>query len=277
MKTIKKSNILHALLKSALLVAISVILTRFFSVVVPIAGLPSLRVGFGVIPIMISGIFFGPSLGFLTGVVADLIGVLVHPVGPYFPGFTLSSGLFGLLTGLFFQIFHLHKRKLNFNIVNAVMVLGLSLLFLNVIPMNFTGEEGLNLVKILVVIGVLLLAIIYAVVPFLISHYIEKPRENPPMQMGSATVVTVKEPRQSLKKRATIGFDKIAFVVMVIYLTVQLSLNTYWLTIMYGKGFMVYLPGRLLAGLVVVPIDTLLIYYIMKAIWNREVNDEKVE
>ena len=40
---------------------------------------------------------FGPAAGVLSGAAADLLGWLVHPTGPFNPGFTLSAMVNGLI------------------------------------------------------------------------------------------------------------------------------------------------------------------------------------
>ena len=80
-----------------LLVGISVILTRFLGVMMPLGGIQALRLSFGHLPIMLAGILLGPAAGAITGALADLIGGILFPVGPYFPGFTLSSAMWGFL------------------------------------------------------------------------------------------------------------------------------------------------------------------------------------
>lgn len=80
----------------AILVAIEVVLTRFFAIETPI-----IRVGFGFVPIALSAIIFGPIIGGITAATADVLGMLLFPKGVYFPGFTLSAFLTGLTYGLF--------------------------------------------------------------------------------------------------------------------------------------------------------------------------------
>lgn len=82
----------------SLMVAISVILTRFLSIMIG----NSIRLSFGYIPIIISGILTGPIGGALTGIASDLLGMLIRAQGGYFPGFTLSYALVGLIPGLIF-------------------------------------------------------------------------------------------------------------------------------------------------------------------------------
>lgn len=84
----------------ALLVATSIILTRFLSFYVPIFGTNSIRVGLGHIPIILAGILFGPVAGAMVGAVSDVLGTLLFSPFPYFPGLTFSAALTGLIAGL---------------------------------------------------------------------------------------------------------------------------------------------------------------------------------
>jgi ECF transporter S component (folate family) len=78
-----------------LFIAIEVVLTRFIAIQTPIV-----RIGFGFLPIALCAIMFGPLIGGITGVLADLIGMMLFPKGTYFPGFTLSAFLSGAIYGL---------------------------------------------------------------------------------------------------------------------------------------------------------------------------------
>ena len=87
-------------------IALSIIFTRFLSHTFPIAGMPALRLSFGDLPLIISGITLGPVYGAFTGVLADLLGYPLNPLGAYFPGFTLSAALSGFLPGLMAKAFN---------------------------------------------------------------------------------------------------------------------------------------------------------------------------
>lgn len=85
-----------------LFVSISIILTRVFS----FYPLPTVRVSFGDIPIMLAGIVFGPAVGAVTGALADLTGVFLFPAPTgvsFFPGFTLSKILVGTIPALIYK------------------------------------------------------------------------------------------------------------------------------------------------------------------------------
>ena len=80
---------------SALLLSILLVLSRFLSIKSTF-----LVISFSFIPMMLAGIYLGPWYACLICALGDLIGALLFPFGAYFPGFTVSSGLMGLVYGL---------------------------------------------------------------------------------------------------------------------------------------------------------------------------------
>lgn len=78
-----------------MLLALVVILS-FFTVNVS----PLLKIGFSFLPVAASGMLFGPVAGGVVGALGDVITFMLHPTGPYFPGFTLDGFLSGFVYGL---------------------------------------------------------------------------------------------------------------------------------------------------------------------------------
>lgn len=87
----------------AILIALEIVLSRFLSISTSIV-----KIGFSFVPIAICAMMYGPVWAGITGVMADFIGASLFPIGAYFPGFTLSAALTGIVFGLF-----LYKRKGN--------------------------------------------------------------------------------------------------------------------------------------------------------------------
>ena len=81
---------------SALLVAADVVLTRLLAINTPV-----MKIGFGFLAVAIAGALYGPWWAALLAALADLIGSLAFPTGAYFPGFTLTAAVSGLLYGFF--------------------------------------------------------------------------------------------------------------------------------------------------------------------------------
>ena len=86
-------------LRLAVLVALQVVLSRFFSVQIT----EVLKFSFGFIPIMLTGALYGWPYSCLVAGLSDVIGAILFPQGPFFIGYTLTAVLTGLLFGLFFH------------------------------------------------------------------------------------------------------------------------------------------------------------------------------
>ena len=99
--------------KIGLLVAISVILTRFLSFKMVFMGIEGIRVGLGNFPIVFAGIVMGPLAGIVTGVLSDIIGYMVSPLGPYMPHFTFNTALVGLIPALLLHNIYKREKKLS--------------------------------------------------------------------------------------------------------------------------------------------------------------------
>lgn len=85
------------LVMASFFVGINIILSRIGAIML---FNNSVRMSFGNVPLIISGIMLGPLAGFLTGIVSDLLGFLINSHGgAYHPGFTISAGLTGLIPG----------------------------------------------------------------------------------------------------------------------------------------------------------------------------------
>lgn len=160
---------------SAMLLAIAVVV-GFFAIQVT----ESIKISFAFLVDELCGALFGPVVGMIEGGLADLLKYLVAPTGPYFPGFTISSIVGGLIYGLF-----LYGRKVTLR---------------RVIACNAT--------------------------------------------------ITV-------------------FVNMV--------LNTYWLTMLYGSAFMAIFPARIVKELIMLPINVAMFYGVYKALEkSKAINKVKV-
>jgi len=94
----KKKSRTSQLVVTAFLVALEVILTRFFSINTPI-----LRIGFGFIPVATMGALYGPLWAGLGYVAGDILGMLIFPSGMFFPGFTVTAFLTGFVWGIFLK------------------------------------------------------------------------------------------------------------------------------------------------------------------------------
>lgn len=129
-----QKNKTKALVIASLLAALSLILTRFMGIVI-LGG--SIRLSFGELPIILSGIYFGPVIGALTGFVSDIVGATLFPQGAFFPGFTLSAMLVGIIPGIIFlgkkKSFPLWKIVLSSVIIGVFVSMGLGTYWLSIL------------------------------------------------------------------------------------------------------------------------------------------------
>lgn len=66
-------------------------------------GLKYFMISFVAVPCFFAGVALGPASGFAVGMLADLIGALIHPLGPYNILIGISSGMLGLIPGAVFR------------------------------------------------------------------------------------------------------------------------------------------------------------------------------
>lgn len=95
---------------TGLLIALSVILTRFASFRLAIGGIEGIRVGIGSLPNMMAGILLGPWFGLMAGAFSDILGMVLSPMGSYMPHFTLTSALLGTIPGIVFRALNRGKK-----------------------------------------------------------------------------------------------------------------------------------------------------------------------
>ena len=134
---LKKNNTLR-LVVMAFMIAISIVLTRFCSINTPIV-----RIGFGFLPCAIMGIMYGPLWAGAGYAIADVLGMVIFPNGAYFPGFTLTAFLTGLVYGFFYR-----NREVTLKssiLPNAIVSFGLNLILDTVWLMILMGQGFLAL------------------------------------------------------------------------------------------------------------------------------------
>lgn len=109
------------LVTAALLIALQIILSRFLSI-----NAWNLKIGFAFTAIFVAAYLYGPWFSAVVAVIADVVGASLFPSGAFFPGFTVTAVLSGLVMGLF-----LYKKQTPGRIIAAVaidqLILGLLL------------------------------------------------------------------------------------------------------------------------------------------------------
>lgn len=62
----------------------------------------SLKISLAHLALAPTAICFGPVVAAIQGGLSDVLGFIIKPTGPYFPGFTISAILLGIIYGMMF-------------------------------------------------------------------------------------------------------------------------------------------------------------------------------
>lgn len=116
LKSFAQLRDVRVLTSAGLLSAIAIVL-GFFKI--PLTQLIEIR--FMILPVAAAGWLFGPAVGGLVGLVADVGAYLIKPTGPFFPGFTITS----IVSGVIFGCILFEKRPTLLRILAAQIVYSL--------------------------------------------------------------------------------------------------------------------------------------------------------
>lgn len=118
----------------AMFIAITCVLSRFLSI-----QLPFLKITFSFIPIALTGMIFGPVYGGVVAGFEDLIGAILFPTAVFFPGFTLSATLVGVIYGL--VLYKKPKTTTRFIVANATIAILINIV-LNTLWLVIMYDKG---------------------------------------------------------------------------------------------------------------------------------------
>lgn len=119
----------------SLLIALMVVFTRFISFETQF-----LRISLTFIPESLMAILFGPFWTGIGSAVADIVGMLLFPKGPYFPGFTLNAFIAGAIYGFFY-----YKKELTWKRIATATFLVTVIVHLFLTPLWLGLMYGVNL------------------------------------------------------------------------------------------------------------------------------------
>ncbi len=104
-KSAKELTKIRSITVIGVLVAAAVVLDGFGSVRIG----DYLKINFAFLPLAMTGALFGPAAGAAAGLLTDLAGYLVNPIGGFVPALMLITGLEGFIYGI--VLFQLKPEK----------------------------------------------------------------------------------------------------------------------------------------------------------------------
>ena len=217
---------------------------QILSLNIPLFGFPSLRIGISQLPLMVGGMVLGPALGFVLGLVVDVVGLLISPTEFPFLGFTLGNILMAVLPALVKEFAKQRSDeqrkpiKLLYGLLIMIWLINFVALWLTK-DIRFTADVTveLDLYKRLILLGIVsfFLLIIVIVYKLIIKKLKVTDR---PYEVWFSGVIIAK-------------------------LVVNVILTSYWLEVMYGIPFFASSAIRILNMTILVNVEGFLGYLLL--------------
>ncbi|MCK9478050.1 MAG: folate family ECF transporter S component [Firmicutes bacterium] len=129
----------------------------------------STKFGFSFVPEALGSAILGPFIGGAVGGLSDIVGFLIKQDGTYFPGFTISSILKGLIYGLFLFKRPKSLRNIAAAILSAAVLVDLAInsIWINMLYGTKMSVVFLSKIATLPIYASLQIMIIYAMFKYL--------------------------------------------------------------------------------------------------------------
>lgn len=178
--SIREFRRLPNLVGAAMILGVSVVLS-FFSIIVS----PTLQIGFSYLATALLGMTFGPVMGAVAAGLGDIIKFIIKPTGIFFPGYTLTAMVGGLIYGIFF-----YKNKVSITrcifakvLINLLANLGLNTLWSYIL----TGKafwliiqpriwKNIGMLPVEIILLYIVLKAVSQLLPRVNRHYMQIPK-----------------------------------------------------------------------------------------------------
>lgn len=224
----------------SLLITISLVLS-LISWMVPLFGFPSLKIGISQLPIMIIGFVFGPSWGFMAGLIEDILELLTGTIAFPFFGFTLNKILIGVIPALAYRFV---KTNNNFtkqlpNILISIIAFSALIYVFSTQRVSFPDGDVMITLQMKLVISAFILLLVGTLIIGL--RYVTKLND------------------QAYLLNWVIG-------VILVEMIVQLTLTPLWLDIMYDIPFVISVSVRLIKAVLMILVNTAIGHVLLRLI-----------
>jgi riboflavin transporter len=244
-----KSKKLQKIIFSGLLIAIGIVLSTVVSISYP-PNSTIIRFGIGYLPLIIISVVIGPKIGFYSAIIQDILAYFVYiwvfgvPSGPFFPGFTLNSILYGVIPGLIVGL-KITKRNLflyiNFSLLILLFALGVWGFFnieniIDIIENRLSEDMSFSptIIYLILILGELGIIV-------------------------TAVFLFLRRKEEDIAQR-------IIFSVIVLQILVALILTPLWVTIIYKIPYWPQLPLRIIKTPIEIFIYTILLVRLIKVL-----------
>lgn len=238
----EKGNVMNLVL-SAIFIIITLICKRFFTFMIPLFGLESLKIGIEYLPLMLAGYFLKPSYAFLIGLCCDLIGLILVPTGFPFFGFTLTMILVAVIPSLVKTHFlNMSEKIVQKIVVGLILVLGIGASIYIYQLGEFTVSETV-------------ITLTFAQKLILISIC---------LALTAIFIIIITLLKKNISDKEAKEFSTWMLCVLLVEVICTLCLTPLWLDLMYGLPFIVSLCVRVIKECAVIPIEIFIGYTLIK-------------
>lgn len=220
----KKQSLLFKISFSALFIALTIILSRFFALPA-LFGISFLKISFANSVVMFSSFLLGPLWGAIVGGAADVIGALLFPQGGAFnPAYTIPAVLTGLCPYFFYKLFNLVKVDKKIPLVLIILLSVFNLFLGSFFIFNDSVKVSKNPVvfsltlKIVLISLCVALSVIYIIAAIFVKRKFADKKINSEINIFSlitamfATYMIVKNPVSALITSFFVKYDFLAIL-----------------------------------------------------------------
>lgn len=249
-----KDKSLQKLIFAALMVAIGIVLSNFVSISYP-PNSTIIRFGIGYLPLIIVSVILGPKIGFAAAIIQDILGYFVYMMiygfasGPFFPGFTFNSILYGVLPGIIANL-NIKRKNLflfmNIGLLTFLLSLGIWALveidfIIDIIKNKLSVDMSFNPWIIYSMLGIGIIGIL--------SGYV---------------FIYIRRNEDDFSQR-------LIFSIIILQILVSLILTPIWVTILYSSAtFLPQLPLRIIKTPLEVFVYSVLLIRLIKVFKNYQ-------
>lgn len=238
----RKQTILYKISFAALFTALSVILSRFFSIP-GLFGLSFLKISLANSVVMFASIYLGPVWGMIVGGASDTLGAILIPQGGgYNPIYTIPALLTGLFPYIFYKIFNKIKIDNKFPTSLTIVLSIFSFFILFYFVLNDDVVDGSKTYHIATWIQVLLVVLAFVLsIAFIVVLF----------------VVKKKFANKSINKNYNIY--ALASCLFFTYMFIKIPIGSLIQAYMLNYSFLFILSVRIIAGFFTLMVHTIVV------------------
>ncbi len=243
---VKNTDLVYA----SIFVVIPLILSIYLSFYIPLAGVNAFKIGFAQPVMAAGGAILNSPLGYLIGIVVDILGIILMPSGTPYLGFTFNAAMVFVIGWLVFKYTQNDSENRIRNIIYSIYALMFSLFSILILMVKSIKLESLviQLDEILFLIPnrylLILLIFVFIFVLVIITHY---------------TVLF-------LHKQNKADVYRFILISILIELLINIILTSMHIHALYSIPIIALVVPRMIKAFIFLPINTIISYFVYKTV-----------